>query len=136
MVIILRKIGMLIILTLSLLIGIWHFGFALKALFVFRQNESLILWIIILTGPLSTLPATIISFFWSRFGGIWLVCGGLVSFFASFFIEISDKLDYVIQYFVKFIGPMILLGSLAIIVRGRKVWPYDENKKQESYDRD
>ena len=131
MVIPLRKFGMLIIFILSLLVGIWHFGFALKALFVFRQDESLILWIIILTGPLSTLPAAIISFFWFRFGGIWLICGGLVSFSALFFIEISDKLNYM-QYFVKFFGPMIFLGSLAIFVRDRKVWPYDENKKEES----
>jgi hypothetical protein len=128
--IIVRKVLILIIIILSLLVGIWHFGFALKALFVFRQNESLILWITILAGPLSTLPATIISFYWFRFGGIWLVCGGLLSFFTLFFIEISDKLNYVIQYFIKFIGPMIFLGSLAILVRDRKVWPYDEYQKK------
>jgi len=131
MVIILRKFGIFFILIISLLFGIWHFGFAIKALFVFRQNESLILWIIILTGPLSTLPATVISFFWFRVGGTWLICGGLVSFVASLFVETSDRLNYIVQYFVEFIGPMIFLGSLAIFVRYRKLWPYDENKNDQ-----
>jgi hypothetical protein len=114
-----------VLIIFSVLIGIWHLGIALKALFVFRNNESLLIWIFILFGPLSTFPATLASFRWVRIGGFWLILGGIVSLLSIFFLEPPNNKPYIIQYFFKYSSPMILLGLLALIVRGRKVWPYN-----------
>jgi hypothetical protein len=119
-----KELGKFSLILSSLAIGIWHFGFALKAIFVFRPKESLLLWIIIFAGPLSTLPAVLVSLFWFRIGGIWLVCGGLVSLIALLFFEIPNKFFYLFQYVLKFIGPMLLLGLLALFVRAKRIWPY------------
>jgi hypothetical protein len=119
-----KEFGKFVLILTSLVIGIWHFGFALKALFVFRPKEPLSMWIIILAGPLSTLPAVLVSFIWIRIGGIWLVCGGLISLIALLFLEIPNKFLDVFQYALKFIGPMLLLGLLAFFARARRIWPY------------
>lgn len=122
-----KRLCKLILIIFSLLIGIWHLGVALKALFVFRENESFLMWITILIGPLSTFPATLASFRWFRMGGFWLVCGGIVSLTSLIFLDAPNNITYVIQYFIKYSTPMILLGLLALLVRGKKVWPYSEN---------
>ncbi len=47
--------------------------------FVFRNDEPLSAWIFVLAGPLSTLPAVITAFFLPKIGGIWLMCGAVIS---------------------------------------------------------
>jgi hypothetical protein len=120
-----KRIFKVVLFFFSLLIGLWHLGFALKALFVFKNNESLLMWIFIFFGPLSTFPATMVSFLWIRLGGFWLVLGGVVSFFCLMFLDTPNYKTDVVQYLIKYSSPMIFLGLLALIVRNRKVWPYN-----------
>jgi hypothetical protein len=53
---------------------------ALKAMFVFRSDEPASTWNFIVSGPLSTLPAVIVSYFWPKIGGTWLIAGSVLSF--------------------------------------------------------
>jgi hypothetical protein len=120
-----KRILKLVLFFFSLLIGLWHLGIALKALFVFRNNESLLMWIFIFFGPLSTFPATLASFYWIRMGGFWLVLGGVISFLCLMFLDTPGYKTDIVQYLIKYSSPMIFLGLLALIVRNRKIWPYN-----------
>ena len=62
--------------------GLWHLKLGVRAGFVARNDEPLSFWIFLLTGPFSTLPASITSFFRPAIGGTWLCCGALISYVA------------------------------------------------------
>ena len=67
-------------LIVGILLGLFHLRLAAKALFVFRGDESLLLRLFVLFGPLSTLPASITAFFRPLIGATWLIVGSAVSF--------------------------------------------------------
>jgi hypothetical protein len=70
-----------ILLAIGILVASSHLWLGLKAIFVFRNNEPLSTWIFVLLGPLSTLPAVVVGFFWPKIGGTWLIIGSILSFF-------------------------------------------------------
>ena len=55
-----------ILLLAGIVLGCAHLWLALKAMFVFRNDEPSSTWNFIISGPLSTLPAVIVSYFCQR----------------------------------------------------------------------
>ena len=100
------------LLLLGLIVGAIHLRLALKAMFVFRNEESVAMWVFVLFGPLTTLPAVIIAFFWSRTGGGWLIFGAIVSFVAYL---VSMESITIFQEIVWYSGPMLVLGAAALL---------------------
>ena len=64
-------------------VGLIHLQMALRALFVFREGESVWSWITVLAGPGSTLVSAIVAWFSPRIGGACLLLGGGASLFAA-----------------------------------------------------
>jgi len=101
---------------MGLFIGGVHLKLALKALFIFRNNEPISMWVSVIAGPLSTLPSVIIAFFWPKVGGLWLICGAILSLIAIT-INLGANRDSpsIIWYFLRYSAPMLALGLVALL---------------------
>ena len=94
--------------------GCAHLWLALKAMFVFRSDEPASTWHFIVSGPLSTLPAVIVSYFWPKIGGTWLIVGSVLSFlFAIASMQTDRNLHDIVWYFTLYSAPMVLgIGTI------------------------
>jgi hypothetical protein len=100
-----------ILLLAGILVGCAHLWLALKAMFVFRNDEPSSTWNFIVSGPLSTLPAVIVSYFWPKIGGTWLIVGSVLSFlFAIASMQTDRNLHDIVWYFTLYSAPMLVLG--------------------------
>jgi len=109
---------MYILLFVGILVGCRHLWLAVKAMFVFRNDEPASTWYFIMSGPLSTLPAVVIAFFWPKIGGSWLIFGSILSFLLAIMSMQGDpNLHDIIWYFTAYSVPMLILG-LGIIFCG------------------
>ena len=100
-----------ILLLAGILLGCAHLWLALTAMFVFRNDEPASTWNFIMSGPLSTLPAVIVSYFWPKIGGTWLIFGSVLSFlFALASMQTDRNLHDIVWYFTAYSGPMLVLG--------------------------
>ncbi len=109
------------LLLVGVLVGILHLWLAIKAMFVFRNQEPLSMWIFVLTGPLSTLPAIVTAFIWPRIGGSWLICGSVVSSVAALTnVELNKGLQEIIWYFTSYSAPMVVLGIALLSLERNK----------------
>jgi hypothetical protein len=97
----------------GLTIGWYHLRLALKSIFVFKNNEPLASWLCMISGPLSTLPATVLSIFKRKIGGYWLIIGGTVSFITFLILRPTDP----VAFGEKISLPMIVLGVLFLLLR-------------------
>lgn len=105
-----------LVFILGLIIGIMHLKVATKALFVFIEAEPASTWILVLFGPGSTFPAVLVSFFWPRIGGIWLIGGSIISIIAASVGLAGKGFEGLIGYFIKYSGPMLLLGIVVFAI--------------------
>jgi len=112
-----RTVLSIVLLSAGVLIGIWHFQFAGRSIFVFRQGEPILSWLAVLCGPASTLPAVITGAFSTRIGGFWLVLGSIVSLVSFSLLQPLMARD--IGFALQFSLPMLLLG-IGLILLGRK----------------
>lgn len=110
----LKPIIKYILLLIGIIVGIFHLKQGIKAMFVFRTNEPITMWVSVIAGPLSTLPAVLLSFFLPKIGGVWLVCGAALSF-AAFLINIHTFRD-IIWYLLAYSFPMLVFGIVALKV--------------------
>jgi len=101
-----------VVLLAGIIFGIRHLWLAFGAWFVFRGDEPMFLKIFMLTGPLSTLPASITAFFRPKIGSMWLICGSVVSFIAVM-TDAVPKRDFD-QIVWTYCAPMLVLGVLAL----------------------
>lgn len=98
-------------------IGLWHLKLGARAGFVARNDEPLSFWIALLTGPFSTLPASITSFFRPVIGGTWLCCGALICYVAAMTaLGPKGNLDDSLWTFIRYSAPMLALGVAAFIM--------------------
>jgi hypothetical protein len=74
-----NKFTTILLFALAFGIGVFHFFQGFMSIFVFKENEPLLSWVRMLSGPISTLPATITAIFDRRLGGYWLISGGELS---------------------------------------------------------
>jgi hypothetical protein len=70
-------------------------------------------------GPASTLPAVVLSLFWRRIGGYWLIVGSLVSF-AAFLSGELGTIENVFPFLRMMAGPMLLIGVAMLILPWKK----------------
>src|SRR6266851_1477147 len=73
------RAGLVVILSGGIILGVLHYRFAMRALWVFRNDEPLSSLVMLFAGPLSTLPATLLAVLHRRWGAVWLPGGALVS---------------------------------------------------------
>lgn len=114
------KRALLIVLTVAgIALGAWHLRLASQAIFVFRGGEPLTSWIAMLCGPVSTLPAVVLSLFRTRPGAYWLIAGGLVSF-VVFLLGEGGVTENLFPFLRMTTGPMFLIGVAMIILTRKK----------------
>lgn len=107
------------LIVVGLLIGIWHFRLAMTAIFVFRENESVLSWIAVICGPFTTLIAIILAVFVRRAGSFWLIGGGISSLIAMFVLE-RLKTENIFPFFYMISLPMIVLGASFLMIETKK----------------
>ncbi len=101
----LPRVGLAVV---SIVLGQWYMRLALRALFVFRQDEPLVR-LVVLIGPIYTMPGGVFAAFKPRSGGIALLVAGLVSTLAS--VPSMELSVPSILHYVGFFGlPVCLLG--------------------------
>lgn len=116
------KRALLIILTVAgVAVGVWQFRLATQAIFVFRSGEPLTSWIAMLCGPVSTLPAVVLSLFRKRAGAYWLVAGSLISFVA-FLLGEGGITENIFPFLWMMATPMLLIGVAMIILTRKNVY--------------
>jgi hypothetical protein len=117
------KRGVLIVLTVAgIALGVWHLRLASQAISVFGSGEPLTSWIAMLCGPVSTLPAVVLSLFRRRTGGGWLVAGSLVSLVA-FVLGEGRLTEDLFPFLWSIATPMLLIGVAMIILTCKEVDP-------------
>lgn len=83
----------------------------------FRGNEPWEPWwpdfFIVITGYL-TLPAAILSFFFPKAGGGWLVSMAVISFFAL--VQVANDFQWIFRWFLIYSFPMLVLGVVALLL--------------------
>lgn len=110
------RAGLAVILSGGIILGVWHYQIAMRALWVFRNNEPLSSWVSVLAGPVSTLPATLLAVFRRRWGAVWLLGGALASLGGVVAHELvngeslAEVATAAVRYSVPISIPMILLG--------------------------
>lgn len=100
---------------IGIIVGIVHFYLGTMAIFVFREEEPLTSWITILFGPLSTLPAVILSIFRRQIGGMWLIIGSVISLIALA-IDQPLNIQKIFRFVIIMSGPMALIGSAILFM--------------------
>ena len=102
---------------ISFAIGSFHFFQGFMSI-VILENEPLSAWVCILSGPISTLPATITAIFNRKIGGYWLISGGVISG-TSFiwWIKTTESWFYILVGTM----PMLLLGMAFLRVTTIKI---------------
>ncbi len=108
--------------------GLWHWKTAERALFLFRNDEPLASWIVLVSGPGLTLPATGVALFSRSAGGYLLVGGGIVSLVA--FATLVEDVVQMMNFLWMQTGPMLLLGgSLLWAARQGPLFPKHEDQR-------
>ena len=110
------RLALMSILMAGIAVGIVHHMIGLRSLFVFRNAEPLSSWMIILGGPLTTLPAVLMGLFRRSWGAIWLIAGGLFSLSVVIVTEatsgerIAEIAAAAFRFSVMFTIPMVTIG--------------------------
>ena len=102
-----QKIPTGALILIGVVVGIFHLQEGIMAIFVFKNNEPISSWIFMISGPLSTLPATITAYFNKRIGGWWLIFSGIISL-CFFFYLAEDRTN--MTFILMNVLPMLLLG--------------------------
>jgi hypothetical protein len=97
----------------GLVIATWHVTVAVKALFVFRENEPLTSWLALFLGPGLTVLGCLLAFVRPFAGGATVLAGGLLGA-AAFLIGEGGRTEYIRSYFLQFTAPMLAIGIALI----------------------
>jgi hypothetical protein len=110
----------ILLFSLAFGISIFHLFQGVMSIFVFKENEPLMSWICMLSGPMSTLPATITALLNRKIGGYWLISGGTISG-----ISFIWRVGMIESWFFTLIVtvPMIFLGAAFLKVPRTKRAP-------------
>ena len=114
------RIFKFVLLASGMFVGLWHLGQVAVPIFTARNNEPIGFWIFILAGPLSTFPASLVSFLWPRIGGAWLIGGSFVSLLGVITVGWSEMDFTVVLWPLRaYSAPMFVLGFAAITLEGK-----------------
>lgn len=98
---------------LAIVVGWYHLRLGVSGIIVFKNYQPFAFWVFIIIGPLSTLPAAIMTIINKRIGGYWLLSNGIVS---SPFLMMWTKSFDILPFLVRIIFPMIALGIAFLIL--------------------
>lgn len=103
-------------LVFGILIGAWHLYFGTFSIFVFRENEPILSWLTIMSGPILTLPAVLIGITKPRISSWCLFCGSTLSLF---FMGVSEGFHggYLLRFAVYVNLPMYILGIINLMLK-------------------
>jgi hypothetical protein len=96
-----------ILLIVGVIIGTWQGFISLQTIFVMKDEWLLLVTLII--GPLSIIPAVLVSMWRSRLGGWWLISAG-IAFFALTLLHRGIESGQIKTAFFLFALPIVLLG--------------------------
>jgi hypothetical protein len=113
-----KKLFLTACFLITFVLGLWHLKIALRAIFLFSNNEPLTSWIAILFGPCLTLIIGIIMIFAKKTGAYSLIAAGLISGVA-FFIGEHGVTDNLSAFLWQISAPMLLLGVATILLSNR-----------------
>jgi hypothetical protein len=103
-----NKFTTILLFALAFGIGVFHLFQGFMSIFVFKENEPILSWVCMLSGPVSTLPATITAIFNRKLGGYWLISGGVLSgILFIWWTSIVQSWFYILIV----TAPMIFLGA-------------------------
>lgn len=108
---------------IGIVIGCWHLRIGMLAIFLFRENEQILSWLIVLSGPLLTLPSIIIGIKKLKIAALCLLCGSIVSLVIMIITEGFGG-EHILQFIIKITMPMLLLATIGYVI-GKRV---EENK--------
>jgi hypothetical protein len=92
---------------IGIVIGAWQGFISLQTMFVMRDEWLLLIALII--GPLSIIPAVVLSLWKPRLGGSWLIIAGIV-FFVVVAAHSRVEMAQIQTAFLHFSLPMLVLG--------------------------
>ena len=115
-----KKIIKYFFFIVALTIALIHLKYGIKALFVFTNYEPFSLFLTLIFGPLSTLPALVIGLFWTRIGALWLILGSITSFILIIPSLVPKGINGIFYYFLRFSGPMLLIGLFLFYLRKKR----------------
>jgi hypothetical protein len=110
------RLALFSLMSIGIVLGIWHHVFGVRSLWIFRNGEPLSSWMIILAGPLSTLPAVLLAILRQSWGAGWLIGGGLFSLGVVIATEMAkgeptrEIANAAVRYSTTIALPMVLLG--------------------------
>ena len=124
---------LVLLLSVGVLLGIWHAQMATRTIFTFRNDEPYTSWVGIFAGPLSTLPAVALALYRRRWSALWLIGGGVISFIALSVKAtakgnpVGESVEFLTSFLLIVVCPMVALG-LGILWIDRHLknqpWPY------------
>jgi hypothetical protein len=100
---------------IGIIIGYWHLRTGMLAIFLFSEHEQILSWLLILSGPLITLPSIIISIKKMKMGALILLGGSIVSLFTMMISE-GYRADHIQQFIIKITIPMLILAIIGYII--------------------
>ena len=103
-----------IYLLLGIPIGIWHFYLGTLSIFLFREKEPLLSWLMIISGPILTLPLVLIGLRKPSIAA-WCLFGGAILSLLSMVISEGLNGEHVAAFALIISGPMFLLGLVCLI---------------------
>jgi len=109
------RIALVALTLVGFAVGIWHAWLAIQAILVFRTGEPATSWIAIVCGPLSTLPAVLLSCFRRRPAGYWLVAAAVTSFLA-FLVGEGGVTENVLPFLRMMAIPMLAIGVTMLLL--------------------
>ena len=114
-----KNIGKNIFMAVGIAVGLWHFYVGTISIFVFKENEPLISWFIIASGPLVTLPATLLGIRFARVSATLLICGASLT---EILMTICEGLqgEHVLKYGIYISLPMYILAFWSLILNRQK----------------
>ncbi len=101
-------------------VGVLHLWLAATAIFLFKTGEPWTSWVSIICGPVSTLPAVVLSLFNRRAAGIWLIAGSFFSF-GAFLMGEGGVTDNVFPYIWMMAAPMFVMGVIMVMLAKIKI---------------
>lgn len=107
--------------ALGLLVGLKHLGTAVEAMFIFRRDEHWLTWVMVLTGPMSTLPAALVGVRWPSVAGLWLLVSGALSSAIWILDSSHSELMRFGSYVSCYGGAMIVLGLCNLAFNKRRL---------------
>lgn len=113
-------------LLLGALIGGWHFYFGTISIFVFHENEPFSSWLIVVSGPILTLPAYLVGIIKPRISCWCFLLGSTLSLFLMCLSE-GFHGSYLVRFFVYINLPMYTLAAMNLMRSKRYAADNSEN---------